>query len=977
MDYDALLEPLLEGGHQRGRRPRTLIRTGRRGRLNALAADSQTLVGSSSDFSTRHTTLLEDTGGEPLVALNSLLNTLQESGIPGPQLLRLQEEFFEPLGEGGQGNVRGLDFVAAKRYQGVRKSIRTSWPADLIAIKQHLERKETRIFGNRFDKKNLSSRIRAAELEVLALAPAKFHNHPNIVKLVGWGLCLDTLEYPESPCCDGVQLPLLIYERAEMNLSEFLEAIFNVSRERRSDEVFMEEGRGVSSQTHHLLSLTGHVWRSLGSWMRPKPDVYALIRLLCIHVGHGLKSLHDNNFTHGDLKPDNILIFRDGNGWIAKLCDFGCARGRDSDASSTPDDSGSNAKSDPEQKRKRRKATYLGTTGWRPLEREISAIQGFNQLRQCDLYVYGLLVWSSFCRQGGHYQYPGDPNLRYMLDDVEQITVSRFRFFGCKKWIASQVKEVLMDTMKPSELRSLEPWTFFDHRSLWGQEQAETFYQSPEQAADAKLQEAQDDKFQLSMEMKRQYNNLAWWSGHDQPLGQKSGHSGSNDNNKSGPASSAPIDSDDNCLSTKLFHTERRRYDSEDLCFRMVSLLEKLKKMDHPYRVRPYPPCLQEMYHLARFRSRVPIKWWRGNDDDIDDILENGDNILRGILQSAPSADMHTLAWLCAGPIGRREVMSLRGRYSTWASVLEPGALDESEKLDRFLLLLQFGAPVATPLRPPRKLPCPINSPFEQEDLNTVFMHFLQSCRPAIVVAALKQIFGRLKRAEDEGFISDDTSTYFKRIRNNGLLQKVLGSMDPSLAGISPEATETSAMNRLPDGWTAIKDKECCYKEGLTQSVTLVKPRVSLLKRRQLTVGFLLNHGEDGTLCHVDLLACMRVGSSQESDVELAQDLEQRFPYYDEAWYVAEWNKEPVVVDVLKSLKDVWRIRTFNSRLRAPRGNFRGTAESLFVIILLTLAFTLVTTMVIVVAIECYHSLAMRLLVGGLLIVGLGIRGRL
>ncbi|KAE9580304.1 hypothetical protein CGMCC3_g3763 [Colletotrichum fructicola] len=421
MDCNALKERLLADKQRCGRRPNTLNRTGRRGRLYALAGDSQTLAESSSEFSTRHTRVLQESGGDPVTILNRLIDTLQESGIPGPQLFRLQREFSKPLGEGGQGNVRGLNADAAKRYRGVHKSIRKNWAADGIAIKQHLERKSNRTHQNRFDKNSLSWRFRAAECEVLALAPGLFQNHPNIVRLVGWGLCLDTAENPTSPCCGGIQLPLLVFERAEMNLAQFLEKIFAIPLDEQSDEARLEGGLELRGRTRRPLSLSRRIWRSLRSWIPAEQDKYALVRMLCIDVGQGLKSIHENEFTHGDLKPDNILIFRVGGGWRAKLCDFGCAIGHGSDLSSTSDGISYNIEADPKQKCQRRAATYLGTDGWRPSDRELNAVRGFDELRRCDLYVYGLLVWSSFCHEGKHHS--GNPRLQDMLEDVEQTTI--------------------------------------------------------------------------------------------------------------------------------------------------------------------------------------------------------------------------------------------------------------------------------------------------------------------------------------------------------------------------------------------------------------------------------------------------------------------------------------------------------------------------------------------------------------------------
>ncbi|KAM6510697.1 hypothetical protein FSOLCH5_011142 [Fusarium solani] len=83
---------------------------------------------------------------------------------------------------------------------------------------------------------------------------------------------------------------------------------------------------------------------------------------------------------------------------------------------------------------------------------------------------------------------------------------------------------------------------------------------------------------------------------------------------------------------------------------------------------------------------------------------------------------------------------------------------------------------------------------------------------------------------------------------------------------------------------------------------------------RQIKVGFL----QTRLLYHVDLLSCMRAGSSQDKRRQFEQDLENRFPYYDSSWFSAEWDKEPNTNDVLKVLEEPWRIQTFTTLLSTP-----------------------------------------------------------
>lgn len=226
----------------------------------------------------------------------------------------------------------------------------------------------------------------------------------------------------------------------------------------------------------------------------------------------------------------------------------------------------------------------------------------------------------------------------------------------------------------------------------------------------------------------------------------------------------------------------------------------------------------------------------------------------------------------------------------------------------------------------------------------------------------LTQIFLRLGRAREDGLIPDSTFGYFLQQHHDhqypgkaflkieynhidaarggfeaGWGEDTIGRFlseeeTEEVEGISQPATETSFLLRptaLPHGWNVVENggvgdaSSTCYEDGFTHSVTLTKPKVSPLQMRQLTVGVLQQHGVDDLSCHVDLLACMRAGPGQKERGEFAHDLEKRFPYYDDAWFAAEWNTEPNMVNVLQTLKEPWRIRTFTSLLDAPEGGWK------------------------------------------------------
>ncbi|KAH9210357.1 hypothetical protein DL95DRAFT_474730, partial [Leptodontidium sp. 2 PMI_412] len=63
------------------------------------------------------------------------------------------------------------------------------------------------------------------------------------------------------------------------------------------------------------------LWKSsLAKGDLPKTEV----RLkLCLDVASGLKALHDCDVVHGDLKCENVLVFKEGDIYTAKLADFG------------------------------------------------------------------------------------------------------------------------------------------------------------------------------------------------------------------------------------------------------------------------------------------------------------------------------------------------------------------------------------------------------------------------------------------------------------------------------------------------------------------------------------------------------------------------------------------------------------------------------------------------------------------------------
>lgn len=917
------------------RRPGTAQRTGRYRRLIAAGLESHS--DSSFAASTRHTTIRHETTGDPIDLLNRLLKTLQEHDVPGPQLFRLNEEFTEQLGQGGQGNVRGLSPGYVKLYERTPKRIQRIWPAQHLAIKQHLERKSADSPRGVVRRDDLAARFRAAECEVLALAPGLFRDRPNIVNLVGWGLCLDTLEDPDSPCCAGLQLPLLVFERADMDLADFLNTLLPALLNR--------DGEGAEEGSSRLLRSP-----SSAGWWPFTRDPYEIVRELCIDVGHGLQDLHEHRFTHGDLKPENILVFKTPTGWTAKICDFGCAVG----AVEGPDGTSS-----------KHEERYLGTPGWLPSSCDRFNIKSFEALRQCDLYVYGLVVWSSFCLGGKHP--PPYPRVEDAAHDFRRLWQA-VGGWSClplswgKPRALIQAERLLQSTMAPSGQRPLRPWVLLYRYPEWVYKTItgiETYAgclvagistigaYDPYDPSVTRLVTPQ-----LTVSMKAEYNKMPWWtrSGADA--------NGALPGEELGPASSVEFSNDQNCLSDALF---------ENLGPTIPNLPSRMKQVLECEQA----PCVsaqsEHLYHFARLRSRFTLRMWRQQQQALQEVAAGQDaNILQLALTTQRPVHIHTLVWLCAGPVGRAEIKAIsRGAPDVWEHICKRSpyqggfirsrrVLNASERLERFLLLLQFGCRVERQVWRHR-------SEYLSQSRPSIFARLVDSYSKNAQPAVVKEVYRRLCRAcAESDLIHPKTVEYFvERLRDGTAVPEraqygaewiestlrdlakpqdyfdiTMNYLDTSFQHLSRLATETDPLLStpayhlsnsfpplpLPRGWQkvpaqpdATDEPSHCYEEAFTCSVTLVRPEVSLIEKRQVAVGLL--EDDPGQLCRLDLQACMRAVWDPEEAVA------ERFPYYDDAWFTEECNMEPSAKENV--LKKLLRPRRYVSYRRSSRGPVR------------------------------------------------------
>ncbi|KAF5553614.1 serine threonine kinase [Fusarium napiforme] len=109
----------------------------------------------------------------------------------------------------------------------------------------------------------------AMELQILRNKFIK--NHPNIVQLLG--ICWKSVK-------DGILMPSFVLEAAEIDLEKFLD--------------------------------------------NPKALEYRKVLGLAVDIATGVRALHDVGIIHGDIKPANVLIFKDPQlTYVAKIADFG------------------------------------------------------------------------------------------------------------------------------------------------------------------------------------------------------------------------------------------------------------------------------------------------------------------------------------------------------------------------------------------------------------------------------------------------------------------------------------------------------------------------------------------------------------------------------------------------------------------------------------------------------------------------------
>ena len=873
--------------------------------------------------------------------LHNLLETLRQNKIPGPRLIRLRREFNNRIGDGAQCDV----FAASDDLEDLLEE-RSSDPLDtnierslrackFIAVKQT---KTTDYGGDSEDpssganvSRGLREQLEFAQRDILTLCKERVRRHPNIVKLLAWGLCLDTLEDSKG---DSPRIPLLVLERANGNLGEYLQ---------------------------NEIELQGDHWAFATEQCK-----------LCLDIGRGLEAIHEMNMTHGDLKLSNILIYQGSSskyGATAKLCDFGLAI--------------------EEKKGEEIFTDYLGTPGWIPPESDETLPA--SSLVLCDVFAYGLVVW---CVATLNLKSPIEGLAPRSLTEHHLYhrafdTIPRAGILRSGQ-DTNRILHVLRGSLdKKPLLRERQPWRYLDRaqyplisavidptRGSTSLFAFNIMMQSVEWVSAASRKYI--TKIQSSWVPTYRYvygillSNLRWlfswfvsrisfWGKKVTPLvhfrapsprqetyekivesyassvrdGQPVVHTDSTDIMDDSLSATCDVsgiqkhlEDEMSSMASKYKKFGNRNNNSE------VPLLASLHKTnDRPSNTRDAIPE-NVVYALARLRSRFSLRVWdsgvpsgfmpessprslmnlsvRSNDRP-----KSSFNAVLLALES--NLDVRTIAWLCKGPVGRREITSSR-KFSLWRTVYEDkdSQISTFQQVQIIALLLQMGAnaddcvsdvgPFTAFGRILRKLV--VEDIKGNEQVETILLVCRLFRRSAIRSGSPQARYFFTGELPDEGDL-DEAGAYLTTALHEAIsacsylavqylltcqfpiyiqnrkgqtpleLAKAMASdMSRSEIEIKRESQRICDMImqktssglgqwNLPLGWTAktLSSGRQIYEELHTDSITFKAPTFSLWQERRLTLGFkqLASMGQSFVIDLVRFISSVPEGFDEDS----------------------------------------------------------------------------------------------------------------